>query len=60
MIKHIVITNDNENIVYVCNQACRITEEKIAQNFNEVTCKNCIRINNKMKEKIRNSKTILT
>lgn len=52
MIKHILTTNDSGDMVYVCNQACGITEEKIARNPDEATCKNCIRINNKLnKEK---------
>lgn len=50
-LKHISTTNDVGDIVYVCNQAVGITEGKIAKNPDEATCKNCIRINDKIKEK---------
>ena len=50
MIKHIITTNDNGDIVYTCNQACEVTQEKVALNPNDATCKNCIRLNNKIIE----------
>lgn len=49
MIKHIITTNDVGTIVYLCNQAVGITESKVARNPDEATCKNCIRINQKVK-----------
>lgn len=34
---------------YLCNQACGVAKEKIANDYYEVTCKNCKRILNKDK-----------
>jgi len=51
MIKHIITTNENGDIVYECNQTVSPSQNKIANNPDEATCKNCIRINNKLKEK---------
>ena len=29
--------------VYLCNQAVKITEDKIAKTWRKVTCKNCLK-----------------
>lgn len=34
---------------YICNQATSITEEKTTDYHSKVTCKNCLRILEKMK-----------
>ncbi len=37
---HFFILKDN-NIRYLCNQACGISENKITNDYFKVTCKNC-------------------
>lgn len=54
MIKHYVIGKLNtasldpevprwRTEVYLCNEACGVTKEKATTNWDEVTCKNCLR-----------------
>jgi hypothetical protein len=50
MIKHILTGDLEGNVHYMCNEACGITEGKVARNPDEATCKNCIRANNKLKK----------
>jgi hypothetical protein len=38
------ITPDVQQIVYTCNWAVRISEDKITTKKDKVTCKNCLRI----------------
>jgi hypothetical protein len=52
MIKHILTTNEEGDLRYMCNGACSITQEKVARNPEDATCENCIRANKKIKEKI--------
>jgi hypothetical protein len=51
MIKHAIIRKAENKYPrffftrhYLCNQACSITKEKVAKNFDEITCKNCLKI----------------
>ena len=45
-IKHYFIMKDKQ-IRYLCNQACGISEDKITNDYFDVTCKNCKEILNK-------------
>jgi hypothetical protein len=38
------IAPDVQQIVYTCNWAVRISQDKITSKKNKVTCKNCLRI----------------
>jgi hypothetical protein len=33
-----------DSLLYLCNQACSVTPEKVARTKEEVTCKRCIQI----------------
>jgi len=42
MIKHAWILRKDGSKIYVCNQAVKVTEEKLAKTPDEVNCKNCL------------------
>ena len=45
MIKHYwILKGTQRQKRYLCNQACGITKEKLANDVENVTCKNCLRI----------------
>ena len=48
MIIHFLKFHD-KNVVYLCNWACGTTEEKLTNDYFQVTCKNCKRILDKDK-----------
>lgn len=55
LIKHFAIIKNNKPR-YLCNQDCSVTEEKIAKDIKDVTCKNCLKILNQPMNKSNETK----
>ncbi len=48
---HYFLFNSNKEIVYACNQAVLVSQDKITNDYFKVTCKNCKRLLDKDKKK---------
>lgn len=44
IIHYVIYKGVNGLPMYLCNQACNTTPEKLTKFYNKVTCKNCLKI----------------